>query len=171
MQPESRLAGSRFLENLAYIVPGYQGYKDPANRREEDSRLRARVLQRLAAVHAGLNALITAAVGLDAAPNLVEPFAERIHRLDGIADAVRYAPYGFSGFFDALDVREDSLERILEADLLLFQDLDTLEEVADRPNLPARSGARRTAFLRQLDEATDSLERHLILRDKILGDC
>jgi hypothetical protein len=171
MQAESRPTGSRFLENLAYIVPGYQGYKDPANRREEDSRLRARILQRLASIQTGLTSMIAAASALDAAPNLTEGFDERAQRIGGIADAVRYAPYGFSGFFDALDVREDSLERILEADLLLFRDLEALEAVLDRPSLPFRAGPRRAAFLSQIDEAMNSLECHLILRDKILGDC
>jgi hypothetical protein len=171
MQPESRLAGSRFLENLAYIVPGYQGYKDPANRREEDSRLRSRVIQGIAAIRTKLALLIGAAEALDAAPNLMEAFEARVQRLDGISDVVRYAPYGFTGFFDALDVREDSLERVLESDLLLFQDLDGLEELLERPSLPVRTGPKRAAFLRSLDEAADDLERHLVLRDKILGDC
>ncbi|MBM3317077.1 MAG: hypothetical protein FJY75_04410, partial [Candidatus Eisenbacteria bacterium] len=40
-------SGLRFLENLAYLVPGYQGYKERGRRREEDSRLRARVYRRL----------------------------------------------------------------------------------------------------------------------------
>lgn len=171
MPTESRPAGSRFLENLAYLVPGYQGYKDPSNRREEDSRLRTLVLARIAAVRERLASRIGAAEALDASPTLIDGFEDRCHRLEGVAEAVRYAPYGFSGFFDALDVREDSLERVLEADLLLFQDLDLLETFLTRPSLPVRPGPRRAAFLRQLDEGIDTLERHLVLRDKILGDC
>jgi hypothetical protein len=171
MPIESRPAGSRFLENLAYLVPGYQGYKDPANRRDEDSRLRALVLARIAAVRERLTSLIGAAEALDAAPTLIDGFEDRCHRLEGVAEAVRYAPYGFSGFFDALDVREDSLERVLASDLLLFQDLDALEASVTRPALPVRPGPRRAAFLRQLDDGINTLERHLVMRDKILGDC
>ena len=39
--------GTRFLENLAYLVPSYQGYKNRDTRREEDSRLRGRILVKL----------------------------------------------------------------------------------------------------------------------------
>lgn len=170
MVPEIRLAGSRFLENLAYLVPGYRGYKEPANRREEDSRLRARLLQRLALIGPGISECVCAGADSHGVLPATGGFEARAQRLDGIADAIRYAPYGFSGFFDAQDVREDTLERILEADLLLFQDLDRLESILDGSDLPLRSGPRRAAFLLQVDNAIDSLEHHLISRDKILGD-
>ena len=42
-----RSSGLRFLENLAYLVPGYHGYKQPALRQEEDARLRTRVHRKL----------------------------------------------------------------------------------------------------------------------------
>ncbi len=48
---ESTDGGHRFLKNLAYLVPGYRGYKDKSLRREEDARLRNRVLGKLAEFH------------------------------------------------------------------------------------------------------------------------
>ena len=47
MRAPQRPSGLRFLENLAYLVPGYCGYKQWELRREEDSRLRARVFRRI----------------------------------------------------------------------------------------------------------------------------
>ena len=40
-------SGDRFLANLAYLVPGYRGYKEKGLRRQEDARLRSRVMTRL----------------------------------------------------------------------------------------------------------------------------
>ena len=50
MDAEQPTSGLRFLENLAYLVPGYRGYKRRDLRQEEDSRLRARVCDQLLAM-------------------------------------------------------------------------------------------------------------------------
>ena len=39
--PGGSASGTRFLENLAYLVPGYRGYKEKELRREEDARCAA----------------------------------------------------------------------------------------------------------------------------------
>ncbi len=164
---ESGGTGSRFLANLAYIVPGFHAYRDPTERRDEDSRLRMLLLRRLGEIRGRLNDILgeTPPETRGAAASL----EERVARLDGIADAIRYAPYGFSGFFDADAIGEDALERILGADLALFEDLDEIESAIDAAPLPTRSVARRKEFLLRLDDGTERLERHLILRDKLLG--
>jgi hypothetical protein len=164
-----RPAGSRFLENLAHIVPGYQGYRERERRRDEDSRLRARLLQRLASIRGSLAELITSA-GTEPETNCGEVLDRRAVRLDGIADAIRYAPYGFSGFFDATEVREDALDRILEADLLLFDDLDAIERSTDHIALHPRPTSRFRSAVAEMDEKIEDFERHLITRDKLLGD-
>lgn len=164
-----RPAGSRFLENLAHMVPGYQGYRDRELRRDADSRLRAHLLQRLASIREALSELITAA-GVEASDGCGEVLDRRSSRLDGISDAIRYAPYGFSGFFDAIDIREDALDRILEADLLLFDDLDAIERAVDRIPIRPRQNSRFRAAIMEMDERIESFERHLITRDKLLGD-
>lgn len=160
--------GSRFLTNLAYIVPGYHAYRDPAARRDEDSQLRLILLRRLGEIRGRLNEIL-GELPVEAAA-IAAPLDDRIVRLDGVADAIRYAPYGFSGFFDADAIAEDALERILEADLILFEDLDAIEGAIDGAPAPPRAGARLREFYQRLDEGTERLERHLILRDKLLGN-
>jgi hypothetical protein len=169
MSPELRSSGARFLANLAYLVPGYSGYRERDRRREEDSRLRSLVLGRLVEIRGGLTEILSALP--DAKPtSWSDRLEERARKLDVIADAVRYAPYGFSGFFDATEIREDTLERILEADLLLFDDLDAIEALLGAAPPHHAGGAALQSFLTALDEAIDRLERHLIQRDKVLGD-
>ena len=169
MDPEVQPMRSRFLENLAYLVPGYQGYKEKERRREEDSRFRGLLLRRLTGIRGSIiDLLAKLAEGPHDAE--VDEVEARAKTLDSLADAIRYAPYGFSGFFDAAEVAEEKLDRILEVDLLLFEDLHTIEEILLR-NEPV--SMRRSAFqgyLDQLDEAILRFEHHLIQRDKALGD-
>lgn len=161
--------GTRFLENLAYLVPGYRGYKEKELRREEDARLRSRVLSKLQEGRRLIEERLAklAEGALDAHVDVLD---RRLRRLEGLADAVRYAPYGFSGFFDAATVREDTLERILETDLLLFQDLDDFVEMLRGTPFPPRSKAGFTQFFEALDLHLDRIEHRLIARDKLLGD-
>jgi hypothetical protein len=160
---------SRFLENLAYLVPGYEGYKGKDRRREEDSRFRGLLLHRLTAIRGRMGDLLAK---LSAGPHEAKTDAveARAKTLDSLADAIRYAPYGFSGFFDAAEVCEGTLDRILEVDLLLFEDLDTVEQIVTRTESGSMSRSAVQTFLDELDEATRRFEHHLIQRDKALGD-
>lgn len=161
--------GTRFLENLAYLVPGYRGYKEKELRREEDARLRSRVLAKLHEVRNLLDQRMSKLTegALDAH---TEALDKRIRRLETLVDAVRYAPYGFSGFFDAESVREDTLERILESDLLLFQDMDDFSEIVRGTPFPPRSRSGFALFFESIDMNLDRIEHRLIARDKLLGD-
>ncbi len=167
-RPE-RASGGRFFENLAYLVPGYHGYKDKALRREEDSRLRGRAL-------AGLRVLCTlleerhARLVEQSLDGAAQEYERRLHRLESLAQAIRYAPYGFSGFFEVDRVREETLERLLETDLLLFQDLDEATERLRGAPFPPRTRSALAAFLEQLDADIERIETRLVLRDKVLGD-
>lgn len=163
------ISGTRFLENLAYLVPGYRGYKGRDSRREEDSRLRSRVLSKLSLVRQMLEDRVGRLTeqSLDSA---VEALEQRLRRVEGVSDAVRYAPYGFSGFFEAVRVREETLERILETDLLLFQDLDDTIEHLRGSSFPPRTRTAMASYLDSLDQDIERVETHLVMRDKILGD-
>ena len=172
VRPSGRAAssGTRFLENLAYLVPGYRGYKEKELRREEDARLRGRVLAKLQTLRRLTEERLARLSEKGLGPE-IEQLDRRVRRIESVAEAVRYAPYGFSGFFDADQVRERTLEHLLEADLLLFQDLDEATERIEAMPFPPRSRSTFNAFLGELDTDLDRIEARLVTRDKILGDC
>lgn len=169
MAVESNTTGSRFLENLAYLVPCSIGYRLRGQRREEDSRLRALLLQRLRAIRGTMNDSLV--VPTDAPePSWAECLDERADKLDRVATAIRHAPYGFSGFFEAEEIAEGTLDQILEVDLLLFEDLDAIQALLTCLEEPMTSGPAFQDFIQSLDDATRRFENHLILRDKLLGN-
>lgn len=168
--PERTSPGNRFLSNLAYLVPGYHGYKERGLRQDEDARLRSRVLARLHELGLLLEERRTrlAELSLDAAG---EELDRRSARIDRLAQAVRYAPYGFVGFFEAATVGEETLERILETDLLLFQDLDDAVEYLRGTPFPPPTRAAFERLFETIDTDIERVERRLITRDKLLGSC
>ena len=94
----------------------------------------------------------------------------RLRRIESLADAVRYAPYGFSGFFEAEKVREETLERLLETDLLLFQDLDDAVEMLRDAPVPTSARHSQQDLVFSLDNHISVIETRLVTRDKILAD-
>ncbi len=168
MSTKLRSTGSRFLENLAYLVPGSVGYRDRSRRKDEDSRLRSLLLHRLTEIRGTIVDLL-ARLAEGPPATWMDGIEERARNLDTLADAIRYAPYGFSGFFDAPSIAEETLDQILEVDLLLFEDLDHIEQTLLQHRSPLLRGGEPPGFLEMLDRRIMGLERHLIRRDKILG--
>ena len=169
MCADRRSSGLRFLENLAYLVPGYEGYRDQARRQEEDSRLRGRVNRKLLYL---LNALESihdrwSAEAWDTHMDLLD---QRRIQLQTIVDTVKSPPPTYAMFFSTTQLEEDLLERLLESDLLILQDLDDTEAYLESRGAKVTTAPRTVrAFLRTLDEHLGSLERHLIMREKILA--
>jgi len=161
--------GFRFLENLAYLVPGYRGYKQPDLRHEEDSRLRAHVQRRLQQMRQQLEE-IHERWSEEPWGSHVEQLEQRRLRLQTIADSVRYSPYGHQGFFSHDAVDEQVLDRVLEADLLILEDLDNaLEHLVDAGCTVTTAPRTVKSFLRAVDTGLGRLERHLIMRERILA--
>lgn len=114
------------LERLGEKIPGFRGFQDRELRRDVDKRLRDDLAGRLAAIR-------------DAARRRAGDYADagRIgdltgfdrldKRLDGLSQAVRFADYGVSGFFDAVKIDEAALARLYEFDLELVDELTVLE--------------------------------------------
>lgn len=162
-------SGTRFFENLAYLVPGYHGYKEKDLRQEEDSRLRSRVLAKLQLIMGLLEGRRERMKG-HASEAELEQLNVRLRRIEALAEAVRYAPYGFSGFFEAETVREETLERLLETDLLLFQDLDDTVDAIRRSSPSPADPQNGIVLLALLDAQIAEFEMRLVMRDKILAD-
>jgi len=166
-QPTQRTNGLRFLENLAYLVPSFRGYRHRDLRREEDSRLRARVIDHIQSLLEALENVHNR-WHTGAAPSVLEELDRQRLRLMTMCTAVRQGPYDHWTFFEIDSLHEGTIERILEADLLILQDLEETEEQANIGTAltPPRSAA---TFLQALGARLDQLEQHLIMRERVLA--
>jgi hypothetical protein len=168
MKPQ-RPSGLRFLDNLAYLVPGYKGYKQRELRYEEDSRLRAYVqgqvlemLQALDQIHERWSA--------EDWGNHMDHLNQRRMRLQTIAESMCRSPNGFTGFFTSETLDEPLLEQILAADLQIREDLEaTVEFLGEQHGAVTTAPRTSRSFFRVLDEGVGRLERHLISRERILA--
>ena len=103
-------------------VPGYRGYKEKELRRESDRLVRMEAARRLKASKETLRR------GLASPLNVQRLSTEDAWRLEALAASldrvtqrIDRAVAGYAGFFDAVKVREDKLERVLQHDLELVE--------------------------------------------------
>jgi hypothetical protein len=113
------------LRKLMSKIPGFSGYIERGNRRDADKILRESIADKYEAVWKKVG-------------NIQKDLAsqqelEYIDDLDGATtkmrtfiDKVRGASYGYSGFFDAVKIKEEALKRLYEYDLTLVDGAETL---------------------------------------------
>jgi hypothetical protein len=118
------------LESFLSKVPGYKGYKDKEMRREADSLVRGALvrdftdqLNRLTPIQ---NTLID-----NGAIDLVGSLGAVKTALQTLIDRIRNAPQGYAGFFDAVRVKEDELDKLEQFDQQLVGEVTKVSASID----------------------------------------
>jgi hypothetical protein len=118
--------GRNWLERLSNKIPGYSGYVDRERRRDIDKLHREHLADRLRALKSPLTDLLRE---LTNSGRLFEvgPVDAAIKKLDHIENRVRFASYGYSGFFDVVKIEQPQLDSIYKFDLALIEQVDKIE--------------------------------------------
>ncbi|HET7290839.1 MAG TPA: hypothetical protein VFM88_00310 [Vicinamibacteria bacterium] len=120
------------LEGIANRIPGFRGYRDKELRRDADRLERehlARQLEDCKKALDGIAADATRSGALDGI-NAVETARKR---LDKVVARIRYADRGYAGFFDAVKVDEEALQRVYAFDAALLDEVERIREAARAP--------------------------------------
>ena len=98
-----------WLERLMDKIPGFRGYQDRELRRDVDKLQREYLAQGARADQAAVRGKAQAYT--DAGQIGVLHLFDRLdRRLDGLSQAIRFADYGQSGFFDVVKINEPELD-------------------------------------------------------------
>jgi hypothetical protein len=154
-------AGQNALEQLVNAIPGFSGYREKELRRDADRIQREHLATRLEEGKKALDGAAAAAsrVGALEAINDIETARKR---LDKVAARIRYADRGYAGFFDAIKVKEDLLERVYQFDLDLLSGVNGVRAAAD-------AAAGDPAGVRGMIAALDALDARLAGRETMLS--
>jgi len=152
------------LERLGARIPGFGGYLERELRREVDKMQRDWLAERLDRTRESLQLRVRDwsrtgnLANLDLASSVDK-------RLDRVANRVRHADYGITGFFDAVKIYEPELERLYAFDLALGDQVEALLRRVD--DLP---GTASEPELRGLMEAVEAFDRQFDERARIFED-
>jgi hypothetical protein len=154
-------AGQSVLERLMNAIPGFSGYREKELRRDTDRVQREFLASRLESCKKSLDVAAVAASRLGALEAINDIETAR-KRLDKVTARIRFADRGYAGFFDAIKVKEDVLDRVYQFDLDLLVGVDAVKSASDSAASDPHAVAAMIAGL-------DALDGHLAERDTILS--
>jgi len=158
-----------WIERLTEKIPGYTGYVDRERRRDIDKLHRERLADRLRALKSPLTDLMRE---LTSTGRLMEvgPVDSAIKKLDRLENRVRFASYGYSGFFDVIKIEQTQLDSIYRFDLSLVEQVDKLEaKVSDLKTKAGTAEGLKTASA-ELAEMVDEADRAFDERYKAINN-
>lgn len=124
-----KVKGERsILERLMGYVPGYHGYKEKELRRESDRLVRTEAVNRLKAAKMSIRRAF-------ANPSIVQKLSQDdtykydavTSRLDRVTQRIDRAVAGYAGMFDAIKVKEDKLDTVIQHDLSLIERAEAIK--------------------------------------------
>lgn len=163
-----KVKGERGLfEKVVSYIPGYHGYKEKELRRESDRLVRQQAAAHLKRASDAFKRALSSGTSL---PDAKRVTADRsIARLDLLKERVAKAVGGYSGFFDAVKVREDRLDQMITADFDLITLSSTLADQVDRVAKAGVLGPTWSQDVAELEAQIGRLEDALRKRDDVVS--
>jgi len=129
-----KVRGERgLLEKIMGYIPGYHGYKEKELRRESDRLVRTEAVNRLKAAKTAFRRTfanptnVQKLVGEDT--YRYEAFNSRIDR---VTQRIDRAVAGYAGMFDAIKVKEDKLDSVIQHDLSLIENAEAIKAEVEK---------------------------------------
>ncbi len=116
--------GKDLIGKVRNFLAGFIGYFDRENRREADKLLRETIAQRYEEQWGRISELQRQFVS-EGQLELIDDLEAAAIKLRAFIDRVKGASYGYAGFFDAVRINRDELERIYEYDIALLEGAQT----------------------------------------------
>jgi hypothetical protein len=158
--------GKDIVGKIQNFLSGFIGYIDKDRRRDADKMLRETIAQRYEELWSRISELQRQLVS-EGKLELVDDLESAAIKLRGFINRIKGAAYGYTGFFDAVRVNKEELERLYAYDLALLEGVDQLSSAID--NVAASFGTDGLpAAIRHLvtlsQEANDAYAR----RDEVI---
>lgn len=144
------------LKNLLSKVPGFKGYLEKEDRRTADKLMREEIGDRYVKVLNQLDAVMTRMVD-QGQIEYVDNLESVVTKVQTFIDRIRNASYGYSSFFAAVKIDEETLDRIYEYDKSLLEGAQKMEEL-----MLSVEAAENDAELKSLLDEMNQQARELI---------
>jgi hypothetical protein len=163
-QLENARERRNFLERLGSKIPGFSGYLEREMRREVDKLQRDWLADQVDRARFSINGKVRDWSREGRLENLDR--ASSIEKaLDRLANRIRHADYGSSGFFDAVKIGRGELDRIYEFDLALTDSMQYLALQVEQ--LPDTADEQ---MLKRLLDAVEEADRKFDERATVFED-
>jgi hypothetical protein len=159
----------RLSERIAAFVPGFRGYKEKELRRESDRLVRNHLYRKLSAAKTSLRK-ISQKLADRRYMDVLTDVDRLLAKMDRVAEKVNHASYGYSGFFDAVKVNEENLDRLIDFDNKLVENITILSIEIDAFKAEFASGVTTNLKVRiqAVGDKVENLEDTFDTRQEVI---
>lgn len=122
--------GKDLVGKIKNALAGFVGYVDRENRRDADKILREGIAKRVEKQWERVSEIQRDLVS-EGKLELVDDLEAGAIKLRQFADRLKTAAYGYAGFFDAVRIKSEELEKLYAYDFALLEKVDEIERAVD----------------------------------------
>ena len=158
----------RLSERIAAAIPGFRGYKEKELRRESDKLLRNHLYLKLSNAKSDLKTIFQKLSDRRYFDVLTD-MDRLVAKMDRVVEKVNHASYGYSGFYDVVKVKEESLDRMMDFDNQLIDGVNGLVADVDAFKTELASGEYKNTKerIQNLTDKLEAFEENFDTRDEI----
>ncbi len=115
----------RLSERIVAAIPGFRGYKEKELRRESDKLIRDHLYRKLSEAKGNLKDVFQKLSDRRLFEVLTD-LDRLVAKFDRVAAKIDHASYGYAGFFNIVKVEEAGLDRMIDFDKQLVDDVEKI---------------------------------------------
>ena len=119
----------RLPERILAELPGFRGYKEKELRRESDKLIRNNLYAKLMKARSDLKEVFEQ-LSQQRRFEVLTDMDILVTRYDRVAEEINHASYGYAGFFNVLKVDEEKLDKMIEFDTQLIDEVQAIVDEA-----------------------------------------
>ena len=159
----------RLSERILAELPGFRGYKEKELRRESDKVIRNHLYLRLTEARKDLKEIFQKLSD----SRLLEVLTDMdrfIMRFDRVSEKINHASYGYAGFFNIVKVEEEKLDKMIEFDTGLIDDVDKIveETTAFKKEVMKQKFEKVREHIQNLSDMLEELEETFNGREEVI---
>ena len=160
----------RLPERILAELPGFRGYKEKELRRESDKLIRNNLYEKLMKARSDLKEVFQQ-LSQQRRFEVLTDMDLLVTKYDRVAEEINHASYGYAGFFNVLKVDEEKLDKMIEFDAQLVDEVQAIVDEASAFKKDVSNNTYETAkdHIQKTDNALETLEDTFDERGEIIS--
>ena len=159
----------RLSERILAELPGFRGYKEKELRRESDKIIRNHLYQRLTEARKDLKEIFQK-LSDNRLQEILTDMDRFVMRFDRVSEKINHASFGYSGFYNVMKIEEEKLDKMIEFDNGLMDDVDKIAEetTAFKKEVMKQDFEKVSDHIQSLNDLLEELEVTFDGREEII---
>lgn len=115
----------RLSERILAALPGFRGYKEKEIRRESDKLIRNHLYERLMEAKKDLKETFQT-LSDNRLQEVLTDMDRLVMRFDRVSEKINHASYGYAGFFNIVKIEEEELDKMIQFDTDLMDEVESI---------------------------------------------